>query len=439
MALLVVAGCSHRALPESNTGAGSGGDASADALSPDPAADLAAVMTFHARVALTAKIMPTLGSIPDHLDVTVVMDTRTPSMVFGGTGTGVRVSLRRLGDSYTATIPFGLSLNPARRPLCDGLRSIRYTHLELTARPNGVDGTGEAVVEGVAGGDVVWLVPVTLAVSGVPDRTGPDFGPELRDLDPLPEVTFLAPEPLPLGTSAALIGSDGARIELSPMTTIPVRPDDAFTIGFRLQEQPLRYGAGYQMELVPGSDLAGRPLARTLAVHTADLPPLLPEDGFESAGDMVGGAQVVDATTLPPIAGARSVLLPPSAWAGLPVATRGRITVRLAVEPGDTRVRLSVQPVSMSERFFSGNGEFFRVASGGAITRLAREAREEPVTVSGRTTPGGLGVWLGRAATVEIPLPPGTKDEVVFDASNENAFCSWPMSDGYLLDDLRVE
>jgi hypothetical protein len=50
----------------------------------------------------------------------------------------------------------------------------------------------------------------------------------------------------------------------------------------------------------------------------------------------------------------------------------------LAVHSGDTRVRLSVQPVSMSERFFGGYGEVFRIASPGrAITRLAREAGRE--------------------------------------------------------------
>ena len=156
-----------------------------------------------------------------------------------------------------------------------------------------------------------------------------------------------------------------------------------------------RYGATYQLAISPWQDLAGNPGAPLGTLVTVPLPPLFAEDGFEGPATTVGGAQIVDASMLPPITGSQSALVKPNYGR----VEGSRLTVRLPVQPGSQVVRLDVRALSANQ-----------------------------------TPP-----------PVEVPLPSGVVSEVLFDMDTPMTLApglGGTVSTGarsYLVDNLRIE
>jgi hypothetical protein len=172
----------------------------------------------------------------------------------------------------------------------------------------------------------------------------------------------------------------------------------------------------------------------------------MPEDGFESGGTTVGGAAVIDASLLPPISGSRSVVVVPrdSPFSGPAIIKTGVLTVRLAVAPGDTVVRVALQPFASVQDYAIPRGMWVRVAiPGGPIVPLPLPPSETLTTRAALPFAGPSGeMWFGPVRTEQIPLPPGGASEVVFQAGPAPPIpgCgNFYGTAGYLIDDLRVE
>ena len=171
-------------------------------------------------------------------------------------------------------------------------------------------------------------------------------------------------------------------------------------------------------------------------------PPLVPQDGFESAtGAQVGGATVVSDGPLPPITGARSLYLGP---VGVPapsgVAVGAALHLRLAVQPGDTTLRFSYRVVSFQGRTFAGRDRS-DVGSGGPLDR------ERPI---GATPPAMNGVVAPTAGSSDRRRPDQGFSRCRPDVTGEGASSgSRPRSAHLrhssgtprrlLIDDLRIE
>jgi hypothetical protein len=117
------------------------------------------------------------------------------------------------------------------------------------------------------------------------------------------------------------------------------------------------------------------------------------------------------------------------------------MTVRLAVNPGDRFVRFSLRPIS-SYSSSSTVGTYrtsIRCAvPGGEIVRVALPTTE--TLGAPQMLANGVTVWLGDPRSVEVALPAGTADELVFDFSTRRSSDCGPPEPtaSYLLDDLRV-
>jgi hypothetical protein len=165
--------------------------------------------------------------------------------------------------------------------------------------------------------------------------------------------------------------------------------------------------------------------------------------GAGRAGPRVAGvADHVDPH--PPISGQKSVILN-SRDSGLaappaPLAST-RLTVRLAVNPGDRFVRFSLRPFSRYATPVGTYGTSIKVAvPGGEISSVALPG-SETLAVQPPLT-GGAQVLMGDVRPMEAALPAGATDEVVFDfeISPPSGACGLPApTASYLVDDLRVE
>jgi hypothetical protein len=373
---------------------------------------------------------PGIVYTPDHHDFVLHLDPAAGALAIGNAGWATRVAVTtRDGFTYQATEPVSVPISPATA--CGS--SAVYNRFTVTVGPGGLTGLAEGRIE-VTMGDVRFPFDGTLTMTGKDDTVGPTFGPDRVDVDPLAPLSLIASEPL--GEVSGRLTAGGEVLVLTPILAARV-----LTIGF---EKPapdaLRYGTSYELGVAPGpTDLAGNPAGPPTKVVTVAAPPLIPEDGFETAGSTVGGARVIDASVLPPVSGTRSVLLGPRTTALPGLLPPGALTVRLAVSPGDRVVRVALRPLGWNQVFASTYAVVQIAVPGGRIARLALPPTETvttPATVEGRT------VYLGDARTAELTLPFGVEGEIVFQARTDAAPADCgllPPTAGYLIDDLRVE
>jgi hypothetical protein len=336
------------------------------------------------------------------------------------------------GVAFRTTAPITLSLGYGS---CGS--SATYNDFHFTAVADGVSGaaTGTAYI---ADGDVDYPYTAVFDFTGVPDLAGPSLAGTNAALDPLAALPLTSSEPLPSGTTARLVS---AQDSIDLIARLPTGTD--VVTAFDKPDVALRYETTYAVAVDPWTDLAGNPGTAAGQVVTTQPPPVAAEDGFEGAGATVGGAAVVDATVVPPINGSKSVFVSPRGFGPqLAGISSTRLTVRLAVTPDDRFVRFTLRPLSP---YTSGGTSTYSVsikiaAPGGAIARVTLPPQE--TLGSQQTLPGGASVWMGDSRPIEVALPAGTVDEVVFDfiAAAPSSGCGlYPPTASYLLDDLRVE
>jgi hypothetical protein len=405
-------------------------DTGTDTGRPVTAASYEVAVTLRPDPARPAPMYPPNATLPasDRFTLYVDTDGGRPRLVASRGGVVGLAALARMGDGWGTTED--LRLGPAADVggACSGFGSFRYRIEDIRFDSGGVTaavhGSGSYVQ-----GDVVAEVPFVGTLAGTRDHSPPIATFRVPTPHPMDQVRVLLSETLPGGLRAALLADGGLRVELDGDISSP----DTFKAAF-WSKIALRPATSYRLAIEPALvDLAANvSTAPAITVTTAAVP-LIPEDGFEgtTAPLLQGAAAIVDASKAPPIAGARSLLIPP-----ISASRSARFSARLAVEAGDRFVRATLRP-ALSQRtwrmFYTG----IRLAArdGAPVTRMLAEAAD-PVTCTGS---GATEQCYAAPVPLEIPLPAGTTGEVMIDVNRDLGCGLVPPEPGFLLDDLRVE
>jgi hypothetical protein len=443
LVLFTAAGCGRQAIPGPDATVPDGGDIDAMAAGDvtPPGADHAA----NRRPALTEArsfvvegtlTLSPLGQVfgpvyvPDRHDFTLRIDPAGPTLTIGQMGFVVEVPARSTdGLTFEATAPVRMPIYP---PSACG-SSASYDKLTVTITDAGIEGRAEGRVE-VIMGDVGNSYHAVSAMTGRPDRTGPTFAPTEGEVDPLEPLVLQALEPLPTGTQGALVNGT-EMVALDPLTS----PGSQLVVGFSKPLVALRYGARYELVVKPLVDLAGNTAPPPSPITTRAAPPLVPEDGFESAPDLMGDVRIVGPETIPPITGQRSALVSPPSYSG----QGAPLLIRLARAPGDHVVRASVRLWSLyMGQSFSLDARVRVAVPGGSMADAILPQHE---TLDMRQEVSGVvptnTIWMGPVHTVEVTIPDGAGPELIFKAGSAPLRgCGLiPPGLGMLVDDVRAE
>jgi hypothetical protein len=304
--------------------------------------------------------------------------------------------------------------------------SLRVTVTEA----GGLQGDGAFQVRRVFG-DIISSYSGTVNLVGEPDHTGPNFLG--RELDPLQTMAMTSNEPLPAGTRGELVAG-GERVSLEPIELA----GSGLVLGFRKSPWNLRFGTDYDLEVSPFVDLAGNEGGALAHFTTLPPPPLIAQDGFESATGTLGAALIVGDGELPTLTGQRSVLvIPPQN--GQPL---DHLLVRLQVAPGAKVVRASLRLVQR----FKGQAEVSHVTVAVFVPGRSPVGAAIPPdamvveTLLATTLPGLAMLWVGDPFTVELPLAPGSREAVFLAGGDGGSVDLMKQTEpGLLIDDVRAE
>jgi hypothetical protein len=274
--------------------------------------------------------------------------------------------------------------------------------------------------------------PTTIRLSGVPDAEPPRLTGPTTQIDVFTSVTYTATEPLPPNSRVVLADLRGERVTLAPGALEAV-------FSFPTPAKMWRYNDQYTVlidSLIDFGGNAARP-QDAISFTTGDPPPLVPEDGFETAtGSTLAGAQILSGSGAPTITGARSIYIP-AVNGTLPTGQTEttQLALRLALSPGDTAVRFSYRTVNPSTIL---GGTYFQMASeGGSITSPMLAADSGQPTAA---TINGSQVMLGPVTTATFPLSSDASGEVTLIRKLRGSGNLPPRpSPGLIIDDLRAE
>jgi hypothetical protein len=364
---------------------------------------------------------------------TLVLDADAGTAIFGDASAG---SLHAFSDPSASTLSFSGPIGFFTAAGDTGW-SIQYSQITISRAANGtLTGTAQGTASGYSpNSDLGQSATVTSVLAGVPDAMAPVLAVSRdgADDDPVSALTVIASEPLTPDARPVLVAG-GVSVPLD----LPSNASTAFSHDFYGPGTLLRYGQDYQVRVDGITDFAGLPATGGATFTTRAAPPLVAEDGFESAtGTALGGAQVLTGTGAPALSGASSVYIPPlNSGFGGSRARMTRLALRLAVTAGDTVVRFAYRLVTPTTRGLS-----VYVASEGGKIGSAQLGSSAATTTTTATIPGQGDVSLGPLTTAEIPLPPDVGSEVVVFESVSR----WPGGlppppvPGVIIDDLRVE
>jgi hypothetical protein len=373
------------------------------------------------------------GNVPATLPFTLVLDADAAHAIVGGNGTAAAVPVSRQTDGRLVLPKFSVGLAPMA---CAGASTVDFDFFSFAASGAVFDGKGEGGAL-VSCGDCQFNVPFTATVTGAADVTPPSLLAATAPTSPFQDFSLPASEPLPATATARLIENDGSHIDLTP-TVVP--GDVPLVVGFTKPKVVLPVGVGLGIALDGLVDFAGLQGSADTPVRFAlfAMPPLVAQDGFESVtAAQLGGATVISDGPLPPISGAHSLYFGQGAPTPTGAAVGSSLRVRLAVQPGDTKVTFSYQLAGSSpDGGFSSTINVGSVGHGAVSGLLTMDQ-------GGRLSmwPNGNTFYLTDVATKEIALPADVTDEVVFEITSSDVSCGRPApsTGGVLLDDLRVE
>jgi hypothetical protein len=400
---------------------GDGGDASA--------VDAATSGVFTVTATLTLTVAPAnveaLATFPITHTFTLAVDESASRMVMGARG---YASAHELATTDRRTyVPSLDLLDEAHVPIpspdaCDPEPAAHYFAMTFSIEGDRLVGTGE--------GEIGWAgtrsTSFTATLEGHLDTEPPTLLVPKGPLDPMGEARFVASEPL-RESGASLIGDVG------DVFVLGAQPQDGLpdvTTSFIRSPLMLNWGSTYEITTEALTDLAGNvgDKAPRPSIMTLPEPPLAAEDGFESVTTATfGGAQVLTAGPLAPLAGAKSLMLP----------ANGSFAVRLPIQPGDSHVRGTVRFTSPLPATVAVGGEM-RAGVPGREVSVVQLPSSVPIDVTIGTGEGTIS--FSAIQTIEVPIPAGATDEVSFEIVMRRGPCPGPPSSAsLLLDDLRVE
>jgi hypothetical protein len=377
-------------------------------------------------------------AIPPTNRFTLVRDLTALRVIAGGNGRASVVPVST-GDGRTFHSAGSFTVGDMTMNACSGPQEVRYDSFDFTITGGSLTGTATGAAS-ISCGDCSFFVPITATLTGTADETVPTLrAAGEHAVTPFDPIWLAASEPLPAGVTAKLVADDGASIDLVPQV---LDGDLPVVVAFYKPAITLRTGQGYVVTLDGLVDFAGLSDADTpLRITSFPAAPTVAEDGFESAtGASLGGAMVVTAAQMPPIAGNTSLYVGPPGAPGIVSTNGASLAVRLARQPGDTKLRFSYRVIAAASQ-----GSFFGtllVGSEGApsgqtasgFAGMAPSA-QEPVTV------GGKAAYASAVTVMEQPLAADTTDSVLVLITPGSDVCrAGPLLNaGVLMDDLRLE
>jgi hypothetical protein len=417
-AALGLAGCT---LPDTNPGP-----------TPDP---LPLASSFN--VAATLSFPPDNGSsgLPATEDFLLRLDDAADGSVVavladGSASTRAAFARTRTGISLRESVELSIT------PFGNGYWDARLSFDSLDLVPIDNDGDGSAdVVEGSGSGefsqlvgDVVQTVAFTIEMSGGLDDRTPYLSNSVTmfEIPVMDGLTLIASEPLRLPSTARIsVGGKSIPLEMLPAGA-------PYVTEFRTRSI-LPFGAEVVTVIEPELlDLAGLGIEFGLErIGTPPDPGMFAEDGFEGELAAVSnGVEVVTGFgTLPAISGTRSLLVPES-WSTL--------TMRVPLEEGDTHLRFEAR--ALFDAVYGLDCAPSRV-------RVGFPALDQITTIDPRWNRDieedtGDERWTAATpvTTVELALPDGAGNEVIFDIFQLGPQPGRPCAEvGLLIDDLRAE
>jgi hypothetical protein len=285
---------------------------------------------------------------------------------------------------------------------------------------------------------VIYSTGVSASMVGVPDATGPQLSVvPSGEVHPLAFTGIVADELLPIGTTAALDGA-GTSLALASAMSSGAPGVSAFS----LPDKALAFGASYSLRVQPDAvDLAGNKTAALPSFSTLPDPGLFAQDGFEGPiqAYMTGFAAVSSGAAPPIPAGATAVAVPPVDSINKCPA---RFTARLAVPTGAASVKFAFMVYRLKSGWGSPSLLYnFAVAvpDGAAVSTWDFQLKTTPLPKPWTGDPPGSDLNIyGDLLEAEMPLPPGTSSEVMFDIVRTCAEPGGPPP-GIIIDSLRVE
>ena len=220
---------------------------------------------------------------------------------------------------------------------CTQTLSYVFDTVDLSWSSESLSGTLKGSLNCIGSG-VASTIFISGKATGLPDRVPPTAVVAQAMPHPMDGATVLFSEALPQDARVSVVPADGVEIDLNQGGP-PIRATfSAFT--------PLEQATLYKVVVKPSlRDLAGNDgIASMLPTLTTLAIPLIPVDGFEGGTlpYLTGAAMLATAATAPPIAGARSLLFPPSNG----TLARPRFTARLALPRGAHSPRATARPIA---------------------------------------------------------------------------------------------
>ena len=239
--------------------------------------------------------------VPTAQTFTLVLDADSGAVIVG---TRVRYATTSDGRTFRVQGSFDIdSTTPA----------ISYGDAVLTAVSDGLSGTAVVTVSSQNGFEQAPSV-FRLALSsmiGRPDTTPPSFrwfweGP----MDPMRDFDLFAVEAFPPWADVRFESMEGDVIAMFPYfaTTPPPLMGDLSAPFFERTPVVLPYGRTFRLVTSSLTDFAGNHAA-PLEFNTLPVPPLIAQDGFESATGVIGAGEIVGAAGVPAITGSKSLYL----------------------------------------------------------------------------------------------------------------------------------
>jgi len=427
--LLIAGTCGASACDAEDAGTGvdggvdGRGDGGSDAA--DTGFDGPALLAFEVKAVLTVPSCPA-GVCTIDQNFTLALDTINDVITMGAQGVATVVHMSPTATGWSSTSVFDPHVRLASQgggASCKGPGGLRYTGVDLSWSAGVLGATVKGEVFARDGDSGTWEV-FTGTWTGTPDVTAPSL--QAASAHPLDAVELLASEPLPRDSNLVIEGPEGFALRFSTGEG----PGARF-----FEPRALRFGTKYSLHGDPTfHDFAGL-AGRVTETTTLSDPGILESGDFEgTVAAFRDGAEVVDASKAPPLAGQRSLYLPPGY---LPA----RFTARLTAPAGAVHVVLTVSTVRDAKSTASFLGRVRLAAP------LAQPQDHDLPTPVGPFTdlPGGAFV-AATPVVMTLPLPPGTTDEVDVDIRRVitvEAACSLPglfaIPAGLLVDDVRVE
>jgi hypothetical protein len=366
------------------------------------------------------------GSPPATHTFSVALDQMAKTVTTGANGNVQQVVVVAADDGWTTQAAIAFKLASGSYP------ELVYSKLRIRSTPAGCTGSGSGTYH-YQSTDIIYRKDFTAELTGVVDKVGPELSVfSGGGGHPLAFTGVMANEVLPAGTTADLLyGTDG----VVRMTSLPTAGTTGIS-GFSLSGKALAFGTTYSMRILPAAvDVAGNQAAALPSFTTLADPGLFAQDGFEGTLNayFTGGAAIADRSMVPIPTGNKALIIPPSNSGSCSI----RFTARLSVPANAKSIKFS--------RFTYGPD-----STGGSLSNTTLLALPNGDTAWPEETttpmpfPSKIGLAdsvhdvYGDSVQVEIPLPPGTGSEIMFDISRS---CHYPPSSslGLVIDDLRVE